>query len=199
MCRFPLFETIAVNNGILQNIEYHQRRVDFAFLNYFDFSPSLPLSDIIRVPTEFKIGLVRCKVSYNQYQYHIEFFHYTPKKIDYFTAIEIGNIDYHFKYSDRKQFERLPLTTNSEVILVNNGFITDCTIGNLLFLQAGQWFSPEHHLLKGTQLSRLLDEKRVVLRAIRLDKLAEFEQIMMINALNPFDPQRALPIQAVHF
>ncbi|MDO9795428.1 branched-chain amino acid aminotransferase, partial [Glaesserella parasuis] len=65
---------------------------------------------------------------------------------------------------------------------------------NLLFLKQGKWYSPNHYLLKGTQLSYLLDEQKISLIDIPVEALFDYEQIMVINALNPFDLQRAVPI-----
>lgn len=199
MCQFPLFETIAIIDGNIQNIEYHQARYHNACRNYLKIEPVLNLAEMISVPVEYQSGLVRCKVEYNSTECQIQFFPYQTKKIEFFQVVQCENLDYQFKYSNREIFANLPVLTNSEVIVLNNGKVSDCTIGNLLFLKLGKWFSPADYLLKGTQLSRLLDEKRVELCSISAENLQDFEQVMMINALNPFDPARALPIQAVWF
>ncbi len=108
------------------------------------------------------------------------------------------NFDYQFKYTDRLELEQLKQTACDEIILVNNGFISDCSIGNLLFLKQGKWYSPNHYLLKGTQLSYLLHEQKISLADIPVEALFDYEQIMVINALNPFDLQRAAPITSGH-
>lgn len=199
MCRFPLFETLAVQDGVVQNLAYHQARYDAASRDYLGSKPHWALAEIVDVPPEFQHGLVRAKLSYNALAYQLQFFAYQPKKIDTFRVVEVENWDYRFKYSDRSRFDGLPITPNSEVIIVNNGKVSDCTIGNLLFLKQNRWFSPQDYLLKGTQLSRLLDEKRVELCEISRENLCDFEQVMLINALNLFDPARAVSMQAVHF
>lgn len=199
MCQFPLFETLAIIDGEIQNLAYHQARYSDACQNYLNSKAVLDFAQIIDVPMEYQQGLVRCKVEYSEKAYHVQFFPYSAKKIEFFSIAQCENLDYRFKYSDRSMFADLPMTDNSEVIIVNNGKVSDCTIGNLLFLKQGKWFSPQDYLLKGTQLSRLLDEKRVEFCEISLVNLRDFEQVMLINALNPFDPKRALSIQAVQF
>lgn len=109
------------------------------------------------------------------------------------------NWDYHLKFSDRKRFDLLPILQNEEVIILNNGYVSDCSIGNLLFLKQGIWYSPQHYLLKGTQLSKLLDEGKVVLAKIAKQDLHQYEKIMLINALNPFEEPRALPCSQIYF
>ncbi len=84
------------------------------------------------------------------------------------------------------------------MIIINNGFVSDCSIGNLLFLKQKIWYSPQHYLLKGTQLTRLIEEKKVYLAEIRAENLFDYEQIMVINALNPFNSVRAVPMTSAH-
>ncbi|MDG6267042.1 aminotransferase class IV family protein [Glaesserella parasuis] len=194
MCQYPLFETVAIIDGKVQNIFYHQQRMNNAFIYYFKHENSFELLDIIKVPEAYQKGLVRCRIDYNTKEYQVQFFHYIPKAIKNFQCVYVENFDYQFKYTDRVELDKLKQTAGDEIILVNNGFISDCSIGNLLFLKQGKWYSPNHYLLKGTQLSYLLDEQKISLIDIPVEALFDYEQIMVINALNPFDLQRAVPI-----
>lgn len=194
MCRYPLFETIAIIDGKIQNIAYHQYRYTHAMESYLGTEKIFNLIDIIHIPKIYQKGIIRCKISYNAYEYHIEFFPYTPREIACFKCIFLDDVDYRFKYTDRQLFEQYPKNNNEEIIIIRSGFVSDCSIGNLLFLKNNIWYSPKQYLLKGTQLSRLVDEKRIILTEIRQEDIFDFQQIMLINALNPFDPQRALPI-----
>ncbi|KDD79369.1 aminotransferase class IV family protein [Glaesserella parasuis] len=194
MCQYPLFETVAIIDGKIQNIFYHQQRMNNAFIYYFKHENSFELLDIIKVPEAYQKGLVRCRIDYNTKEHQVQFFHYIPKAIKNFQCVYVENFDYQFKYTDRVELDKLKQTAGDEIILVNNGFISDCSIGNLLFLKQGKWYSPNHYLLKGTQLSYLLDEQKISLIDIPVEALFDYEQIMVINALNPFDLQRAVPI-----
>ncbi|QIW14981.1 branched-chain amino acid aminotransferase [Pasteurellaceae bacterium RH1A] len=195
MCRFPLFETLAIMDGQVQNLAYHQARLNQALKDYFKTENHLDLGQIIHVPAEFKQGKVRCRVDYNDQEYEINFYPYSPRKLERFKCVYTQDLDYAFKYSDRRALEQLKEPDCDEVIIINKGFVSDCTIGNLLFLKAGVWYSPATYLLKGTQLSRLLAEKQVVLTPIREEDLAQYEKIMMVNALNPFDLSRAVALE----
>lgn len=199
MSQFPLFETLLIKDGIPQNIAYHQQRFNLACREFFKVDPFLNLIEVIIPPIMNCDEILRCRLDYNQSDYQVNFFTYKPKQITEFQVIETQQLDYQFKYRDRTFFQSLPTNEQREVIIVNNGKVSDCTIGNLLFLKQGKWFSPQDYLLKGTQLSRLLDEKQVELCEITPNNLTNFEQVMLINALNPFDPARAIPIQAVRF
>ncbi|ATW43969.1 aminotransferase class IV family protein [Glaesserella parasuis] len=198
MCQYPLFETIAIIDGKVQNIFYHQQRMNNAFRYYFKQENNFVLSEIINIPEEYQKGLVRCRIDYNTKEYQVQFFHYVPKTIKTFQCVYVENFDYQFKYTDRLELEQLKQTACDEIILVNNGFISDCSIGNLLFLKQGKWYSPNHYLLKGTQLSHLLDEQKISLVDIPVEALFDYDQIMVINALNPFDLQRAVSITSGH-
>ncbi|VEI46731.1 Branched-chain amino acid aminotransferase/4-amino-4-deoxychorismate lyase [Actinobacillus equuli] len=95
--------------------------------------------------------------------------------------------------------DSLKILQADEVIIINNGKVSDCTIGNLLFSRKGRWFSSRDYLLKGTQLTKLVEEGIVQLVQITPQDLPQYEQVMMVNALNPFDLQRALPISVINF
>ncbi|WGE33074.1 aminotransferase class IV family protein [Actinobacillus genomosp. 1] len=199
MCRFPLFETIAIIDGEPQNLAYHQQRFEGAIKQYFNAQPQWQLAKVICVPDKFQQGSVRCRIDYNASEFQQQFSLYSPRKINSFQCVYTEDLDYRFKYSDRKRLDSLKTLQADEVIIINNGKVSDCTIGNLLFLKQGQWFSSQDYLLKGTQLSKLLEAGIVQLVQITSQDLPQYEQVMMVNALNPFDLQRALPISAINF
>ena len=190
MCQFPLFETILIENGKAKNLVYHQKRVDYAFAYFFQKPTACNLSEILIIPEKYQTGKIRCRVDYNECAHKIIFAEYQSPTISAFELVYLQNSDYRFKYSDRTLFENL----SPNQIIVNNGFISDTPIANLLFYRNEQWFSPEHYLLKGTQLSRLIDEGRIQLAPIRPEDLCHYEKMMWINAMNPFDEQRATAI-----
>lgn len=199
MYRFPLFETIAIIDGEPQNLAYHQQRFENAIKQYFNAQPSRQLADVICVPVGFRQGRVRCRIDYNASEFQRQFFPYTPREISTFQCVYTEDLDYCFKYSDRKRLDSLKTLQADEVIIINNGKVSDCTIGNLLFSRKGYWFSSQDYLLKGTQLTKLVETGVVELVQITPQDLSRYEQIMMVNALNPFDLQRALPVSAINF
>lgn len=193
MSQYPLFETIAVIDGKFQNLAFHQERVEKAFSDYFHQSCTFFLNQI-DVPKLYSSGFYRCRIDYNEKTFEVHFYDYTPREIHQFQCVYTENLDYTFKYTDRKRLEILKNLKTDEVIIINNGFVSDCTIGNLLFLKKEKWYSSNHYLLKGTQLSRLLLEGKIELVDIRAEQLFDYEKVMMINALNPFNEERAISI-----
>lgn len=197
MSLYPIFETLSIIDGVVQNIEYHQARFENTIRTFFNKTPDIQLSGLINPPKEYCSGKIRCRIDYNHEAFEVKYFPYVPKVIRTFQCVYVEGLDYHFKYSDRQCLEKLKTESADEVIIINNGFVSDCTIGNLLFLKQNQWYSSTHFLLKGTQLSYLLAQNQVCLTEISVADLSSFEKVMMINALNPFDEKRAISVKHI--
>ena len=174
MYQYPLFETLSIINGKFSNLYYHQQRVNYAFSYFFKAECHLNLTDI-NIPNKFKKGTIRCRINYNKSSYEVNFYPYTPKIIKKFKLVYTQDLDYQFKYSERNQLDSLKNTECDEIIIINNGFVSDCTIGNLIFLKNQQWYSSCNYLLKGTQLSYLLDQQKIKLKEITADDLWDYE------------------------
>lgn len=54
MCQYPLFETISVIDGQVQNLSYHQQRFKQAVNEFFGCEPDFCLAEILIVPAEFQ-------------------------------------------------------------------------------------------------------------------------------------------------
>lgn len=198
-----LFETIAIINGVPQNLSYHYQRMIKGLFFLSDTVSNFCFDDFQKkIESAIKINsldnkLLRCKVIYDKYlNMDIQFFCYTPKTIKTFKII-CADIEYSYKYLDRTQLDNLLLKKGvcDEIIIVKNNCISDCTIGNLLLLKNNCWYTPDTPLLKGTQRQLLLDNNCIYKKTITLDTIFTFEKIMMINALNAFDKNRALDIK----
>lgn len=196
MSLFPVFETIAIIDGIPQNLAFHQARMDNTIEKLFQQVSIFNLEEIIQVPTEYQNGLIKCRIDYNQQDFNIIFSAYQRREIKNYQCIYLDKLNYTFKYTNRTIFENLNIEKD-EAIIIQNGKITDCRIGNLLFLKNNIWYSSKDYLLKGTQLSNLLSKNRIELAEIRVDDLHQYEKVMMINAMNPFDESRAISTQHI--
>lgn len=190
MCRLMLFETILIEHGVAQNLPFHQQRVEKAFAEFFPEATAFNLNTHLNIPEKYRQGIIRCRIDYNRNDVQIIYSRYQRANIQEFEFIERSGLDYRFKYSNRDIFA--DLTPNQ--IIVNDGFISDTPIANLLFYRQGRWFSPAHYLLQGTQLSALLAAGKVTIAPIRPSELTQYEKMMWINAMNPFDEQRAMPL-----
>jgi len=174
---FPLFETIAIENGKIKNIALHQARYERSLITYYGKSAVtfFNLLDLIQVPKKLHNKLVRCRIDYNAHQTKILYVEYTPKTHRVFKPIVCNEIDYSLKYADRELINTL---------FAQEGFVTDCSIGNLAFRNGTQWFTPNTPLLKGTQREYLLQSGQLQEIEIRQEQLEQFDEIRVINALN---------------
>ncbi|MDO4450262.1 MAG: aminotransferase class IV [Moraxella sp.] len=195
-----LFETLAIKNKQILNLSYHNDRFKKGqvFLNCKNLIDDI--ATLINIPTHFDNDkLIRVRVTYNKSDIKVEYFDYTPKSIYSFKVIECNDIDYYYKYDDRSVLNTLlsQKETCDEIIIIKNGFVTDCSIGNLLFLKNGIWYTPDTPLLNGTQRAYLLDNNKIKLASIKKDDICHYEKVMMINALNPFDECGAVDVAHV--
>jgi 4-amino-4-deoxychorismate lyase len=196
-----LLETIQVINGQFQNIEYHNRRLNSAYFDLFGIYKDIKLKTIIKIPDNCFEGIFRCRVIYEAEIKEVTFSPYIYKEIKSLKLVDIGNWDYSYKYADRSFMTDLLLENKdfNEVIMVKNGFITDCTIANLAFWDGSNWFTPSTPLLKGTKRQQLLDRQEIVETEIRIVDLEKYEGICLINAFRGLDLSNLSRIEFVVF
>ncbi|MGR3807053.1 4-amino-4-deoxychorismate lyase [Pasteurella testudinis DSM 23072] len=184
----PLIETIAVQDGVLQNVAYHQQRYQQALARYYSDQKTdcLDLSSIA-VPCEFRQGLVRCRMDYNAIEQQVRFFAYQRREFRRFKPIICDQIDYALKFSDRTLLDQLYAQRGDcdEILIIKHGMVTDCSIGNVVLRQNGIWYTPDTPLLAGTQRAKLLAQHKIQLRSIPFAELAEYGEVRVINAMNP--------------
>lgn len=179
-----LLETIRIEDGQIHNLSYHQARCDQSRQILFHSTDTLDLSSIIDAP---KAGVYRCRIVYGISLHSVEYIPYVPKEI---TSLRIvsSDIDYRFKYADRKALDALLLANKDvdEVIIEKNGYLTDTTIANIAFYDGSQWFTPEVPLLKGTMRAKLIEEGFLQTKNIQREDLAEYTQVALMNAMIGF-------------
>lgn len=189
-----LIETIQISDGIPQNLYYHNLRFNRSRREVFGCCKPLNLQAAIRVPQTYAKGVVRCRVTYQEAVEKVAFSPYVHKAIRRLKTVAISKISYEHKWADRKNFARLldEHPDADEVIMVINGFITDCTIANLAFWDGKKWFTPLQPLLHGTKRAQLLDAKKLTERAIHLSDLKHFKKVCLINAFRDLNKEIAV-------
>lgn len=194
-----LLETIRIKNGIPQNLDYHNERMNRSRNELFCLLEEIYLEEFINVPSEFSSGIVKCRVVYAEQIEKVEFEKYQAKLHNSFYLIH-SNIEYRYKYADRMSFNQLKSTLppSSEIIIVKEGVITDTSYSNLIFKdQNGNWYTPDTYLLKGTQREFLLDEGMISERSISVKDLNSFTHFMMINSMLCFDEKRIISMDQI--
>lgn len=198
-----LFETLAINNTKIQNLSYHNQR--FVLGQKFLGKSPICIEDCLDDYLNKNINHIKnksffkAKVIYDLHQIEVLFEDYVPKKINSFLMIGCDTIEYRHKYHNRTLLNHLLSQQGDcdEIIIIKQGFVSDCTIGNLLFLKNGVWYTPDTPLLKGTQRAFLLDSGCVQERRIFGNQVFDYEKIMMVNALNPFEKSCMLDIDKI--
>ncbi len=180
-----LLETIKLNGGILENLFYHNARLNAAREELFGEPSAIRLEKEIRIPDELKNGVFRCRVTYGRSIHNIEFVPVLSRNFRSLKVVRHDRLDYHLKYADRSQLNELYAQRENadEIIVIRNGTITDCTIGNLVLFDGERWITPDTPLLKGTQRQALLDRKLITEERIRETDLPCFLKVGIINAL----------------
>ncbi len=187
MTQNKFFETIKVLDGVVYNLSWHQARYE-SVLNSFGIFSYQDLSSFIKAP---KHGLYRCKLIYaiqNIQDIEVTFHRYIKKQIRSLRVV-YDDIDYCKKYLNRDALDKLYQKRDDcdDILIVKNSFITDTSIANIALFQDGIWFTPANPILRGTTRERLLGEKKIIKKDIKIEELKDFSQLALLNAMIDFD------------
>jgi len=195
---YPLFETICLKNGELQNTFYHKKRINRSLKAIYAKSDFFNIAEIIEIPKDKLEGIYKCRFMYSDSSYIYEFLPYQKMEVNYLQLMIHNNIEYKHKFTQRNELDGLRQNTEcDDVLIVKRGLITDTTRANIVFKYKNIWVTPEKPMLRGTQREKLLDEGRIVKMEIKESDLHRFQSFKLINAMNPFETQPELPIENI--
>jgi 4-amino-4-deoxychorismate lyase len=195
---FSFLETICIENGLLKNLPYHQKRVNETFVSFNPDQIPFDLSEALSKQNIPSAGIYRLRVIYEDQIKSIEFIPYQEKQIAILKIVNTGEFDYGFKWADRSYFEHTLIENKEvdEVIFELDGKIQDCTIANLAFLKNGIWYTPKNPLHWGTTRARLIDENKIQETDIFLDELSSYSHICLINVFRELSLAKSLSVSA---
>lgn len=175
-------ETLKADGGLIYNIEFHQSRLDTA-LNTQNIHN---LQSLLSPPSD---ALYRCRVVYDKQNIQINYFPYTKRSVKSLKVIFDDNIEYGHKYENRKAIEKLFSQREEcdDILIVKNALITDTSIANIAFFDGENWITPKKPLLMGTTRARLLKEKKLLEKDIRVEDLKTYKKVALMNAMIDFD------------
>ncbi len=193
-----LLETIQIKSGLVCNIQYHNRRFNAVRKELFNTEQELSLENFIKIPDKMFTGVVKCRVIYDENIKTIGFEPYKTKSINSLGLVE-AKISYFHKYANRTELNKLKqkFPFCDEILITKNGFITDTTFSNIIFLKQGKWLTPVKPLLRGTKREQLLEKGMITEKHIHKSELNKYSHFMLINAMLDFAKERALPIQII--
>lgn len=195
-----LFETINVLNRKLQNMEFHNKRFNRSRLEMFGIDEMTKLEDVVEIPSDIDDGIHKCRIIYTEKIDRIEFEPYYPRNIKSLKLIECNDIDYGIKYYNREKINELYEKRGEfdDILIVKNGFITDTSQANIVFWDGSKWITPSTPLLPGTKRQRLINEKKIFEKEIKVKDLKSFKKARVINALIDLEDSPEIKILNIH-
>jgi 4-amino-4-deoxychorismate lyase len=184
-----LIESIKLLDGKYCNLSYHERRMNHSLKQLCGVWDNVDLKEFLKKRKTPKDGLYKCRILYDDHSKEIELVPYQAKEIRSLKIVEYDGISYEFKYTDRREIERLfELRGNCEdILIVKDGMVTDSSFANIVFKKGKNWYTPSTPLLKGTMRSKLLERNIIQEDAISLKDIHNFEKFKLINAMLEFE------------
>ena len=181
---YPFFESIRYKNGILENVSYHQARINRT-LRALGGNTPIQLDKIHIEGNVEKDIVYKIKCLYNlEGAYHIEKAVYHKKTIQTVSIHQAALEEYQYKYTNRTWLnDALKNAGTDEIIIVQNNMVKDGNYANLVFFNGTEWHTPLHPLLLGTHRARLIDENKIIEKNITLSDLANYTTLKYINAM----------------
>ena len=190
---FRFIETIRLEQGEFKNLEYHQARINKT-ITHFGSMASMNLEKILTQSHPPLRGLIKCRVVYQIDEttegeelevQKIEFLEYTLPSVKSLKTIEVGALDYSFKYENREMLQQIFAMRGpcDDVLMIKNGIVTDCTYSNIIFRLKSNWITPRLCMLEGTMRSKLLNTGQIKEADIHVNDLKSFETFKLINAM----------------
>ena len=178
------FETIKIENGEILNLEEHNIRLNRTIYKNFLYSLDINLNDYIKVPD---LKTYRCKVVYDKEIRTIDFIPYNQRVFRSFKIIH-SDIVYPYKSLNRSELDKLFAQKGScdDIVIVRDGFICDTSIANIAIYDGKSWVTPKKPLLLGTQRAKLLKDKLIVEKDIKVKDMKNTARFAIMNSLIGF-------------
>lgn len=184
MSRF--IETIEFKNGILSNIELHNKRFNKTRMDFYTNIEELDLREFLDTSSLNINSTYKLTISYSETIDKISIIEYHKKIINCLKIVEAEpKFDYSYKYADRSGIERLLSKKENcdDILIIRNNLITDISFANIVFFDGSKYFTPSLPLFKGTKREKLIQEKLLSEEEIRVGDLHLFKYFGIINAM----------------
>ncbi len=198
---YPLVETIALRDGKIPLLEYHQRRYEQASTTLFPQAKLCNLTDILSTyQEEYPLGLYKIRFLYDTSSWSIEIEPYVIRAVKSLKIIFNDTIEYAYKSTNRTLLTTLFNQRNEcdNILLIKNNMVTDTAYSNILFYDGTSWITPSNPLLYGVQRQALLDKQIIIERPILVDELSHYKKARMINGLITFEDKCDILIEDIH-
>lgn len=196
---YPLFESVCILDGKIQNAEYHRNRFKTSFEKFYWESPSYDLFEDITIPAFYGTGKTKLRISYNRDGKRVVFSSYQDRNVKSLKIVIHNEIDYDLKFEDRTLLENLFQLRGEcdDVLIIRNGLITDTSYANIALYDGENWITPSSCLLRGTKRELLLEAGFIKETEVTYKNIRSFEGFQLLNALLDFDPSVVIPIENI--
>jgi 4-amino-4-deoxychorismate lyase len=187
------FETIRIEEGVAAHLSYHNARLNQTRKALYGIEEPIDLGKYLQdIPPK---GLYRAKAIYDKKSIKPFYYIYKPKIIEKIKIIE-AEVSYAHKYLDREVLERLLASAEGydEILITQNGYLTDTSIANIALRQDGIWYTPATPLLPGTTRARLLDEGKIIAREILASEIVQYDGLGLMNAMIGFHDRISISV-----
>jgi 4-amino-4-deoxychorismate lyase len=198
---YPLVESLKLKDGLIQNLNYHQDRMNRAMAELFFGAEKISLEREIVIPENCTAGVYKVRVVYGPKVEKTEIESYQFRTIKSLKVVDHESIDYHLKYTDRQTLQELFALRGDcdDIIIIKNGLVTDSFAANLVFFDGDKWVTPTTPLLKGTNRQFLLDRGIISEKEIRKEDISGYQKLGLINAMIDFEEMPIIAIDQVYF
>jgi len=202
-----LLETIRLEDGAPQRMAEHQARIDASHLACYGRLPDWRLEDSLStiaadIPGRTRLRLLHCRETWR-----IELHPYRIRRPAFFVAMEVEALRYDHKYADRSGLDALRSRAAAhhgldatdmdwDVLLTRDGFVLEASYGAVVWLQDGQWFTPERPMLPSTRVAAYVSEDRVKVATMHIDDLARMGRVQLVNAMVDLEDEVPVRIQS---
>lgn len=192
-----LVETIKVENGMLQNICFHNERMIRSLYEVFGLRSETDLNAIIKVPAYACKEVFKCRVEYDDKTIKTEFLPYIIKRVRSLKLVIDNNISYSYKYVERNNIQMLTELRGDcdDILIIKEGMVTDSSYANVVFRDSiGNWVTPSTFLLPGTRRASLLQSGRINETIITSGDIKKYTEVRLINAMLGIEDTEGIPV-----
>lgn len=184
-----LLETICIENGQIQNPEYHIRRMQQSSRKCWGHTPHFLTKNLHLPKTLPKRGKFKWRIIYGSNFWAEQILPYQIKPVKTLRLIHANTLNYAHKFADRSSINMLLSKKEKadDIAIVKNGFLTDTSFANIVLFDGQSWWTPAHPLLQGTQRQKLLEEGILKKDHIKPSDIPLFKEIRIINAMINLD------------
>jgi 4-amino-4-deoxychorismate lyase len=194
-----LLESIFIKNGEIQNLAFHQARLEASLKELYPKARPINLHE--EIETQYaRFAEVKCRILYTSKITGMEFLAYERKIISTLQVVET-QMDYSHKYENRTEIIELADSQKkqaNDILMLKNGLITDSSYANILFKTPNkELLTPALPLLPGTMRAKLLAEQKIKPATIAISDLSNFTHFALVNAFWDLDAVSWQPVENI--